>query len=252
VWSLPSLRGSHLAINGPAAVLIAVILTSVAALDDGSGQALNYVFAAIVISGGLQVLMGLLKLGKYADLFYSTVIHGILAAIGVIIISKQIHIALGTVSSSSEIVGTLIDAVKQVPNINPFVGIISLAGLLLLIFQSRINYKLFHLIPAPLWLLILSIPFVFLFNFFEPRTLSFLGKYLNIGPELLISLPDNPLDAILFPDFSKIHTLAFWTSVLSITMIASIESLAGSKAVDNLDPYKKEDKSGQRFNRNCC
>jgi MFS superfamily sulfate permease-like transporter len=131
-----------------------VILTSVAALDDGSGQALNYVFAAIVISGGLQVLMGLLKLGKYADLFYSTVIHGILAAIGVIIISKQIHIALGTVSSSSEIVGTLIDAVKQVPNINPFVGIISLAGLLLLIFQSRINYKLFHLIPAPLWLLI--------------------------------------------------------------------------------------------------
>jgi MFS superfamily sulfate permease-like transporter len=233
-------RGSHLAINGPAAGLIAVILTSVAALDDGSGRALNYVFAAIVISGAIQVLLGLFKLGKYANLFHSTVIHGILAAIGVIIISNQIHIAMGTVSSSSEIIGTLIDAVKQVPNINPFVGIISLAGLLLLIFQSRISYKLFHLIPAPLWLLILSIPFVFLFNFFEPQTLSFLGKDFNIGPELLISLPDNPLDAILFPDFSKINTLAFWTSVLSITMIASIESLAGSKAVDKLDPYKRK------------
>ena len=145
-------RGSHLAINGPAAGLIAVILTSVAVLDDGSGQALNYVFAAIVISGGIQVLLGLFKLGKYANLFHSTVIHGILAAIGVIIISKQIHIAMGTVSSSSEIVGTLIDAFKQLPNINPFVGIISLAGLLLLVFQSRISYKLFHLIPAPLWL----------------------------------------------------------------------------------------------------
>ena len=121
-------RGSHLAINGPAAGLIAVILTSVAALDDGSGHALHYVLAAIVISGALQVLLGLFKLGKYADLFHSTIIHGILAAIGVIIIAKQIHIAMGTVSSSSEIVGTLVDAIKQIPNINPFVGIISLVG----------------------------------------------------------------------------------------------------------------------------
>ncbi|MFT4762666.1 MAG: MFS superfamily sulfate permease-like transporter [Paraglaciecola sp.] len=88
--------------------------------------------------------------------------------------------------------------------------------------------------------MILSIPFVFVFNFFEPQTLSFLGKNFNIGPNLLISLPDNPLDAILFPDFSKINTLPFWTSVLSITVIASIESLAGSKAVDKLNPYKRK------------
>ena len=83
-------RGSHVAINGPAAGLIAVILGSLVALDDGSGQALNYVFAAIVVSGGIQVLLGLLKLGRFADLFHSTVIHGILAAIGVIIFAKQI------------------------------------------------------------------------------------------------------------------------------------------------------------------
>lgn len=233
-------RGSHLAINGPAAGLIAVILTSVAALDDGSGKALHYVFAAIVISGGIQVLLGLFKLGKYADIFHSSVIHGILAAIGVIIIAKQIHIAMGTISATNEIVGTLIDAVRQIPNINPFVGIISLAGLLLLIFQSRISYKLFHLIPAPIWLLILAVPFVFLFDFFEPQTRTLLGQNYQIGPDLLINLPDNPLDAIMYPDFSKINTLAFWTSVLSITMIASIESLAGSKAVDKLDPYKRK------------
>ena len=232
-------RGSHLAINGPAAGLIAVILSSVMALNDGSGHALHYVLAAIVVSGGLQVLLGLLRLGKFADLFHSTVIHGILAAIGVIIIAKQIHIALGTVSASNEIVGSLVDAVRQIPNINPFVGVISLAGLLLLIFQSRISYKLFHLIPAPIWLLLLSVPFVFLFDFFEPQTCSLLGREYLIGPDLLINLPDNPLDAILYPDFSKIHTLPFWTSVLSITLIASIESLVGSKAVDKLDPYKR-------------
>jgi MFS superfamily sulfate permease-like transporter len=233
-------RGSHLAINGPAAGLIAVILSSVMALDDGSGHTLHYVLAAIVVSGGLQVLLGLLKLGKFADLFHSTVIHGILAAIGVIIIAKQIHIALGTVSASNEIVGSLVDAVRQIPNINPFVGVISLAGLLLLIFQSRISYKLFHVIPAPIWLLILSVPFVFLFDFFEPQTRSLLGNDYMIGPDLLVNLPDSPLDAILYPDFSKINTFPFWTSVLSICLISSIESLVGSKAVDKLDPYKRK------------
>ncbi len=234
------LRGSHLAINGPAAGLIAVILSSVAALDDGSGKALHYVLAAIVVSGAIQILLGLLKLGKYADLFHSTVIHGILAGIGVIIIAKQIHLALGTVSTSDEIIGTLLDAIRQIPNINPYVGIISVTGLLLLVFQSRISYKLFHLIPAPIWLLLLALPFVFLFDFFDPQTREFLGHTYSIGPDLLINLPDNPLDAILYPDFSKINTLAFWISVLSITMIASIVSLAGSKAVDKLDPYKRK------------
>ena len=184
-------RGSHLAINGPAAGLITVILSSAMVLKDGSVHAIHYVLAAIVVSGGLQILLGLLKLGKFADLFHSTVIHGILAAIGVIIIAKQIHIALGTVSTSNEIVGSLVDAVRQIPNINPYVGVISLTGLLLLIFQSRLSYKLFHLIPAPIWLLLLSIPFVFLFDFFEPQTRTLFGRNYLIGPDLLINLPNS-------------------------------------------------------------
>lgn len=233
-------RGSHLAINGPAAGLIAVILVSIAALDDGSGKALNYVLAAIVVSGAIQVLLGLLKLGKVADLFHSTVIHGILAAIGIIIFTKQIHVALGTTASSNNIIQTLKEAVLEIPNINPYVGIISLTGLLLLIFQSRISYKFFHFLPAPMWVLVLSIPFVYAFNFFDPHTMSFLGKDFLIGPQLLVQIPDNLLDVLLYPDFSKINTLPFWTSVLSITLIATMVSLAGSKAVDKLDPYKRK------------
>jgi MFS superfamily sulfate permease-like transporter len=233
-------RGSHLAINGPTAGLIAVMLSSIAMLDDGSGSVLNYLMAAIIISGVLQVALGLFKLGKFAHIFHSTVIHGILAAIGVIIIAKQIHIAMGTVSNADEIVGTLIDAVRQIPNINPFVGIISLVGILLLSFQSKISYKLFHLIPAPVWLIILAVPFVFLFDFFEDQTYLFLGNEYAIGPKLLVNLPNNLLDAIIFPNFSKMHTLPFWISVVSITVIGSIESLAGSKAVDKLDPYKRK------------
>ncbi|NNF01101.1 MAG: SulP family inorganic anion transporter, partial [Bacteroidia bacterium] len=209
------------------------------ALDDGTGKSLNYVLAAIVVSGCVQVILGLFKLGKFADLFHSTIIHGILAAIGVIIIAKQIHIAMGTVSSEGSAIHTLLDAVYKIPDINPFVIVISIACLLVLIFHSRISYKLFHFLPAPMWVLFIAIPFVYLFDFFDPQTFSFVGKEYYIGPELLINIPDNILDSIIHPDFSRINSLPFWTSVASITMIASIESLASGKAIDKLDPYKR-------------
>lgn len=233
-------RGTHLTINGPTAGLIAAILASIEVLDDGTGKTLNYVFAAIFVAGCLQVVFGMLKVGKFADLFHSSVVHGILAAIGVIIFVKQIHIALGTHSDSTHILDTMVDAFYQLPNANPFVLIISIVGLLLLIFHSKISYKFFHFLPAPMWVMILSIPFVYAFNFFEPHSISFLGKNFDLGPSLLINIPDNILDALILPNFSKINTLPFWTSVLSITIIASIESLASAKAVDKMDPYKRK------------
>ncbi|MFT6760218.1 MAG: MFS superfamily sulfate permease-like transporter [Psychroserpens sp.] len=126
-------RGSNIAINGPAAAgLIAVVLAGVSALDDGSGNALNYVFAAIVVSGFIQVLLGLLKMGRLASLFPSSVIHGILAAIGVIIFAKQMHVAMGTTSDANTTMGVLIDVFCQLLNANPFVVIISLLGVLTL------------------------------------------------------------------------------------------------------------------------
>lgn len=233
------LRGGHVAINGPAAGLIAVILGGIALLDDGSGHAIHYVLAAIVISGGIQVIFGLLKMGRLAYLFPSSVIHGILAAIGIIIFSKQMHVAIGTESTADSTLGILIDIFHQLPNINPFVVFISIAGLLLLIFYGRVNNRLFHFLPAPMWVLLIAIPFVYLFNFFEPHSMNFLGKSFDLGPHLLLRIPDNPLDCIIYPDFSKIGTLPFWLTVLSITIIASVETLASARAVDNLDPYKR-------------
>jgi len=83
-------RGGHISVNGPAKGVIGVILLGITLMDDGSGQAFNYVLAAVVVSGALQMLLGLLKLGRLADIFHSSVIHGILAAIGIIIFAKQI------------------------------------------------------------------------------------------------------------------------------------------------------------------
>jgi len=233
-------RGGHISVNGPAKGVIAVILLGIALMDDGSGQAFNYVLAAVVVSGAIQVLLGLLKLGRLADIFHSSVIHGILAAIGIIIFAKQIHVALGTYSGSPSIIQNLVDAVLYLPKANPFVVIISLVGLLLLLFHSKISYRFFHILPTPMWVIALSIPFAYFFNFFDQSTLSFFGKTYQVGPSLLLETPDSIMDSIMHPNFGKIHTIEFWTTVVSILMITSIESLAIAKAIDKIDPYKRK------------
>jgi len=233
-------RGGHISVNGPAKGVIAVILLGIATMGDGSGQAFNYILAAFVISGAIQVVLGLLKLGRVADIFHSSVIHGILAAIGIIIFAKQIHVALGTYSKSPSIIQNLIDAVLYLPKANPFVVIISLVGIILLLFHSKISYKFFHILPTPMWVIALSIPFAYAFNFFTPHMISFFGKAYKVGPELLLDMPNNIMDSILFPNFGKIDTIEFWTTTLSILVITSIESLAIAKAVDKIDPYKRK------------
>ena len=233
-------RGGHISVNGPAKGVIAVILLGIAILDDGTGQAFNYILAAVVVSGAIQVVLGMLKLGRLADIFHSSVIHGILAAIGIIIFAKQIHVALGTHSDSPSIIRNLIDAVLYLPHANPFVVIISVLGLLLLLFHSKISYRLFHILPTPMWVIALSIPFAYLFNFFDQHMISFFGKAYEVGPSLLLEMPSNIMDSIMYPNFAKIDTIEFWTTVLSILMITSIESLAIAKAIDKIDPYKRK------------
>ncbi|GAB5551916.1 MAG: hypothetical protein Sapg2KO_15070 [Saprospiraceae bacterium] len=232
-------RGGHVAINGPGAGLIAVIIAATMSLDDGSGRAIHYMLAAVVTAGFIQLLLGFFRLGKLANAFPSTVIHGMLAAIGIIIFSKQIHVALGTTSGASTSIGVLKDVLIEIPNINPVIALLSIASLFLLIFHGRINYRLFQFLPAPIWVLFIAIPFAYAFNFLEPHQFGFLGNSYELGPDLLVKIPNNPLDALLFPDFSKINTETFWLAVFSITLIASLETLAIAKAIDKLDPYKR-------------
>lgn len=253
-------RGGHVTINGPAAGLIAAVFVAIGALNDLdpvtgeiiAGSGVRYTLAAIMVAGGIQVLMGFFKLGKLAETFPSSVIHGILAAIGVIIFAKQIHPALGTTSDASDVIGTLLDAFYQLPNLNPFVAIISLTGVLLLIFHPKLSYKFFHFLPAPMWVLIIAIPFVYSFNFFEAHSIEFMGKSYQVGEHLLIDLsngmPKDPdrtswetfTNCIMHPDFSKIATYPFWLAVISITLIGSITTLVCAKAVDKLDPYQRK------------
>ncbi len=233
-------RGGHVSVNGPAKGVIGVILLGLVLLDDGTGQAFNYVLAAVVVSGALQTFLGLFKLGQIADIFHTSVIQGLLAAIGIIIFAKQIHVALGTHSESSSIVQNLVDAVLMLPQANPFVVIISLVGLLMLLFNSKITNRFFHFLPVPMWVIALSLPFVYTFNFFQEHTISFMGKAYLVGPELLLDIPNTITESIMHPNFGKVATLEFWSIVFSILIITSIEHLAIAKAVDKIDPYKRK------------
>ena len=233
-------RGSHLAINGPAAGLIAVILSAIYSLDDGSGQTLNYVFAAICVAGIIQVLLGLLKLGQIAEIIPSSVIQGVMVAIGIIIFSTQIHVAMGTSPVEKNTIGLLKEIVTQIPNIHPVILGISLIGIILLVVIPKIQSRLLHFFPASLWVLVVSFIAAYLFNFFEPHTLDIGGRIYDIGPQQLIKIPDNLWDAIVYPNFGRIDDYRFWIAVLSISLIASIQTLAMAKAVDKLDPYKRK------------
>lgn len=229
-------RSGHLNINGPGAGLIAAVLAAVIGLDG-----VEYALAAVIVAGALQVLVGVLRLGKFAEVFPSSVINGILAAIGVIIISKELYYGLiGTKSNITKPLDAIWNLVYEIGNFNPFVICIFLVGIILLLFHSKISYKFFHFLPAPMWVLVITIPFVYLFNFFEPHEISFLGKDFAVSPNLLIDIPDDITSAFIFPNFSKIATIEFWIAVLSIAIIGSITTLVCAKATDKLDPYKRK------------
>ena len=174
-----------------------------------------------MVSGAIQIILGLLKTGRYAKLLPSSVLHGILAAIGVIIFAKQIHFTLGTTSDTTSTIGTLIDVIYKIPDTNPFILMISLTGILILVFYKKIRNKTIQMVPAPMWVLVLSLPFVFGFDFFSEHDITLFGNDYIVGPDFLIEIPNNPLECIMYPDFSMVDTVAFWLTVISITLIAS-------------------------------
>lgn len=235
-------RSSKLAINGPAAGLIGVVLAAILSFQDESTsaiQAYQYVLAAIIVAGGLQVLIGLLKWGRIADIFPTTVIHGILASIGIIIFAKQMHVAMGTTSTAENTVGILKDIIYKLPEINPYIAIISGIGLVLLIFHARISYKVFHFIPAPVWVLAVSVPIVLLYGHLDSEGTMIFGSAFTQPENYLIDVESNWMNNLPFPDFSKVHTFSFWAAVVSINLLSTVITLAGAKAVDALDPYKR-------------
>lgn len=241
------ISGTQVGIKGPAAGLIVVTIAAMDYFSKFSNGSLyetyRYVLAVFVVSGFVMLLIGLLKWGKIADFFPSAVVRGMLAAIGLIILTKQLDVGfLGEKSPYNNSIDILANLDYYIFHINPIVAIITVNSLVLLILLPRIKNKIVNILPPPMWVMLTSIPFVFLFDFFKVREIDMLGSSHLISEKLLINIPDNLMDDILFPNFSKIGDFNFWIFVVSVTLVSTIENLASAKAIENLDPFKRKSK----------
>ncbi|MCS6832756.1 MAG: SulP family inorganic anion transporter, partial [Flammeovirgaceae bacterium] len=128
------LSGSYVTINGPAAGLIVVVLSSVERLGNGNLQeGYPHFLAATVVAGGFLILMGLAKAGKLGDFFPLSVVHGMLAAIGIIIMSKQIHVMLGVKPHAKGPLALIAEIPHSIATMNPKIALIGVLCLMVMI-----------------------------------------------------------------------------------------------------------------------
>ena len=241
------INGSFVTINGPAAGLIVVIFDSVQELGKGDAMAgYKYTLAAIVCASVIQTLMGYFKAGKLSAFFPSSVVHGMLAAIGIIIMSKQIHTLLGVKPDAK----TLFQTIGQIPHsfmeLNPEVALIGGSGLAILIIWAFLKNRYLKMIPGPLVVVVVGLALGQFYDLDHKHIYLFLPNdpilphhEFTVGPTFLVTIPENIMAGFSFPDFSLLGTLVFWEQVITICLVGSLESLLSAAAVDKLDTYKR-------------
>ena len=221
-------RGTSIGINGPAAGLIIVTLGSMKTFES-TGEAFAITLAAFAFAGLIMFLIGLFKLGKFGNLMPSSVIRGMLAAIGVIILAKQLDEAFGVAAPDGNIIEILGKIPEMAMAMNPIIFSIAAVSILILAIYPKIKNRLVHFVPGAMWVLAISIPLALL-----------LKSQFGIESKLFISLPSNIMESVVFPKFTQLANPAFWAVVVSVTFVSSIEGLLSAKGIEKLDPFKRK------------
>ncbi|MCP3100939.1 SulP family inorganic anion transporter [Myxococcus sp. K15C18031901] len=236
------LGSAALTIKGPAAGLIVIALGAVTELGQGdAGRGYRRALATIVVAAGLQVVFAALRAGRLGDFFPSSVVHGMLAAIGVIICAKQVHVLLGVAPVAKEPLRLLAEIPSSVSRLNPEIALIGALALGLLFGHAALARRLGFLkrVPAPLLVLLVTVPLGLAFDLEHPHTFTFSHAVFSVGPGYLVNLPGNLLTAVTFPDFSDVLSATSLKYILMFALVGSIESLLTVKAVDLMDPERR-------------
>lgn len=261
------LSNSELTIKGPAAGMIAIVMGATLdfaglasiAKDNLSNtdpniylQYLPMVGAVAVVAGVLQLIMGLLKAGSLADFFPTSVIHGLLASIGLIIIGKQLYPLLGLKpNGSTEAYEAYLELPAHISFFAWQVGLIGVASLVFLFVYPFLKKRiaLCNVIPAQLIILLVAVPAsMYLYRDFKDGKRSYEIQHAGHPAKqevksLLVKVPESPSAlraSLIYPNFTRAGTFVFWKWVLMFMLVGSLESLLSAKAVETLDPWKRK------------
>jgi MFS superfamily sulfate permease-like transporter len=250
----PFISNSELTIKGPAAGLIVIVLGAMTAFGYTGGadpaadmQAYRWALAVGCVAGVVQVLFGLLRAGVLGDFFPTAVVHGMLAAIGCIIVLKQLPVTLGRKAAAEPL-----EIIRQLPEtlagLNPAIAVIGGVSLAILFglpwLKSRLGQPWLRAVPAQLVVLVVAIPLGLCFGLGHDHTYAFAGREHAIGPSFLVNVPRNLAAAVVLPDFSVFSSSAtvgkasLW--VLMFALVGNLESLLSAKAIDMVDPWKRK------------
>jgi MFS superfamily sulfate permease-like transporter len=217
---------SELSIKGPAAGLITICAGAIAELGWEATA------GVIVVMAAIQFLIGILKWGSFSDFFPHAAVHGMLAAIGIIIISKQIPVLLGdepSLYAGESPVELLMDIPRFVTHAHWHIGIVGLISLALLFALPRLPWKWLRAVPGPMVVLLVTVPLSMYWDF--------KGTEQSYS---LVTIGDFWGSLGFRAEFSAIGTFAFWKYVFMFLFVNSLESLLTVKAVDGLDPYGRK------------
>ena len=239
------ISNSELTIKGPAAGLIVIAIGCVTDFGYTGGtdpaadmQAYRLALGVGVAAGLIQISFGLFRAGILGEFFPVAAVHGLLASIGVIIIAKQFPVTLGL---SSE--GSPLELLARIPefvmSMNPYVAVIGAISLAVMFGHPFVKIGFIKKIPAPMIVLLITVPLGMYFGMSQPRTYSYGGSEFPLGPEFLVNVPLNMFSAVAFPDFSGVATMIGFKYIVLFALIGSLESLLSSKAIDQIDPWKR-------------
>ena len=227
---------SELSVSGPAAGLTAICAAAITELG-----AIEIFFLSVAVAGLLQALIGILRLGGFTHFIPSAVIKGMLAAIGIILISKQVPLLVGYNQPDfwrNELFNILTfkNGFKDIGNLYYHTSTgavtISILTFLILIFWKRYLSAKVAFLPTSFITVFAGILLAMSFNYLFPEY--------QIQASQFVAIPHDVLEHVKIVDFSLLFShAAIWRNALVICFVASLETLLSITAIDKLDPLNR-------------